>query len=83
MSKKYSKRASFYTGSIPVLDSDFIIMSGTFNFSRPVIIMLGDGIFTIFKFTLVKIEMCYDFQFANIRPGKNYRGGIVYSSQKR
>ena len=30
--KKYSKRASFYTGSIPVFESDFIIMSGTFNF---------------------------------------------------
>ena len=30
--KKYSKRASFYTGSIPTFMGDFIIMSGTYNF---------------------------------------------------
>ena len=30
--KKYSNRASFHTGSIPVMVSDFIIMSGTFNY---------------------------------------------------
>lgn len=30
--KKYSHRGSFYTGSVPTIKSDFIIMSGTYNF---------------------------------------------------
>ena len=30
--KKYFERASFYTKSVPVHKTDFVIMSGTFNF---------------------------------------------------
>ena len=30
--KKYFERASFYTKSVPIHKTDFVIMSGTFNF---------------------------------------------------
>ena len=81
--KKYSKRASFFTGSIPEFDSDFIIMSGTFNFfpSRD----YNSWKQYFYKFlnliwSKLKCAMIFNLQIAEQE--KITEGGIVYSSQK-
>ena len=81
--KKYSKRASFYTGSIPVFDSDFIIMSGTFNFFPSHDYNAWRQYFYNFLNLLwskLKRAMIFNLQISDEE--KITDGGIVYSSQK-
>ena len=81
--KKYSKRASFYTGSIPVSDSDFIIMSGTFNFFPSRDYNAWRRYFYNFLNLLwskLKRAMIFNLQISDQE--KITDGGIVYSSQK-
>ena len=81
--KKYSRRASFYTGSIPVSDSDFIIMSGTFNFFPSSDYNAWRRYFHNFLILLwskLKRAMIFNLQIADQE--KITEGGIVYSSKK-
>ena len=82
--KKYSKRASFYTGSIPVLDSDFIIMSGTFNFFPSRDYNAWRRYFYKFLNSLwLKLECAMIFNLQIADQEKITDGGIVYSCQKK
>ena len=81
--KKYFKGASFYTGSIPVFDSDFIIMSGTFNFFPSHDYNAWRQYFYNFLNLLwskLKRAMIFNLQISDQE--KITDGGIVYSSQK-
>ena len=80
--KKYSKRASFHTGSIPVMVSDFIIMSGTFNYFPSGDYNAWRQYFYKFLNLLwsnLKCAMIFNLQISD--QGKITDGGIVYSSQ--
>ena len=81
--KKYSNRASFYMGSIPVIETDFIIMSGTFNFFPSRDYNAWRGYFYKFLTILwskMKCAIIFNLQIAD--QVKITDGGIVYSSQK-
>ncbi len=81
--KKYSNRASFHTGSIPIMDSDFIIMSGTFNFFPSRDYNAWRRYFYNFLnlfWSKLKCAMIFNLQIAEQE--KITEGGIVYSSQK-
>ena len=81
--KKYSRRASFHQGSIPVMDSDFVIMSGTFNY-------FPSGDYNAWRryfyrvlnllWSKLKCAMIFNLQISDQE--KITEGGIVYSSQK-
>jgi len=80
--KKYSNRASFHTGSIPVMVSDFIIMSGTFNYFPSGDYNAWRQYFYKFLNLLwsnLKCAMIFNLQISD--QGKITDGGIVYSSQ--
>ena len=80
--KKYFNRASFHMGSIPVLESDFIIMSGTFNFFPSRDYEAWRSYFYKFLTLLwskMKCAMIFNLQISD--QGKITDGGIVYSSQ--
>ena len=81
--KRYFKRASFHLGSIPVLESDFIIMSGTFNFFPSRDYDAWRRYFYKFLTLLwskMKCAMIFNLQIADQK--KITERGIVYSSQK-
>ena len=80
--KKYFEKASFYTKSVPIHKTDFVIMSGTFNFFPT----QNYNAWKVYFFNSLKLlwseakcAMIFNLQISN--PATITPGGIVYAAQ--
>ena len=80
--KKYFDRASFYTKSVPIHKTDFVIMSGTFNFFPN----QNYNAWKVYFFNSLKLlwseakcAMIFNLQISN--QATITSGGIVYAAQ--
>ena len=80
--KKYFERASFYTKSVPIHKTDFVIMSGTFNFFPN----QNYNAWKVYFFNSLKLlwseakcAMIFNLQISN--QATITSGGIVYAAQ--
>jgi hypothetical protein len=82
--KKYFERASFYTKSVPVHKTDFVIMSGTFNFFP----IQDYNAWKVYLFNSLKLlwskancAMIFNLQISN--QAAITTEGIVYAAQEQ
>ena len=82
--EQYSKKAAFYTGSIPYFTAEFVIMSGTYNFfpSRDYN-SWNEYFYGSLKRLWSKATCAMIFNLQISDQEKITDGGIVYSSKKR
>ena len=81
---KYFERASFYTKSVPIHKTDFVIMSGTFNFFP----IQDYNAWKVYLFNSLKLlwskakcAMIFNLQISN--QAAITTGGIVYAAQEQ
>jgi phage pi2 protein 07 len=81
---KYFERASFYAKSVPIYKTDFVIMSGTFNFFPT----QDYNAWKVYLFNSLKLlwskakcAMIFNLQISN--QAAITTGGIVYAAQEQ